>query len=252
MALEERYANAEDIPESLKDHYVEFEENGEKQYVLENVVGALKAKANVKSEYQQRLDREIEEKKTMQERLDSLQRAEDERKKELEDARRKSLEKEGNLDELRKIDEEKRENERKAYEARIAELEEKHTNLVVEREREKVFGICTSVASMVGIAGDNGTIEPLTKLIEVTRTKTVNGQVVILNKEGQAVEWTSKQLAEDIKTDPFFANLVAGSKASGGGAHGGGGGGASYDGKGWSELTPEQKKDKIEKQLKRG
>lgn len=232
MAIIDKYENESDIPEENKDDYEAFEDDGKTVFVLKPLIGALTAKRREKEERKKAAEavKAMEAKtagvmREMEAKIAEYARIEEEKQAALEAEKLRQLEKDKNWEEIEKINKEKRDTERAAQLEQIRILEESVANMKLEKEEEKVAAICSKVAASIGITGEPGAIEALGDAIKYKRTKTVNGEVIILNKDGQAVEWDNKQLADDVKNDPYFARLVAGSKASGGA-----GGGSNFSG----------------------
>jgi len=242
--LVENYESADEIPEALKEYYVEKEIDGKTSFVLENIEPLKNAKSHEKE-----ARKEAEAKaKELEEKVAEYAKAEAEKQAALDAEKLRQLEKDKNWTEIEKINQEKRDNEKAEHEAQLKVLQDSIAAMKLEKEQEKVSAVCTKVAAAIGISGEPESIEALQDLIKLRRTKTVDGQVVLLNKDGQAVSWNTTELADDIKVDPRFARLIAGSKASGGptgGANTYTGGGAYPKDKKWSELTKAEKMAKI-------
>ncbi len=232
MAIAEKYSKKEDIPEGFEDDYTEYDDNGEKVFILRHLIGALQAKAHEKEARK----KETEALKAAQEKIAAQEALDKKRRDEIEEARKKELETSGKWEELRKLEEEKRLTDKAESEKAIAALNAKLKAMEEAAEREKIGAYCSKISAEIALPG---AVESLRLLIELKRTKMVDGQLVVLDRAGMAVSWDKDQLIADIKDDPFFAPLIQGSKATGGGAVGGGSGAAP--GKPFKDYTEQER-----------
>ena len=136
------------------------------------------------------------------------------RLKEIEDAKetatREALEKDGKLDELKEFYEKKIQQTDQTYKS---EIEGYRTSLV-----ERTTGaLAMQIASELAVPGKAETLLPHVRSRLATAWKDGEPTTEFLTKDGQASALTLDQFKGEIKTDPRFDTIVAGSKSSGGG-----------------------------------
>jgi len=138
------------------------------------------------------------------------------RRKETEEAATQAAEdlarKNGNFEELHKSSEDAR-----------SDLQGRYDKLKTDIGKEK----CRTAANMISAELAEGqSAKHLSTFIE-PRLKFVDGEVKILDIQGQLTVSTIKDLTAEFRDGGMYDMLITGSKASGGGATGGKGGGAT-------------------------
>ena len=174
-----------------------------------------------------------EKKEAEQKRKD----AEETARKEREEALRKS----GNVEELEKSWSEK-------YTRRETELsqqlETERTTLSAQIRDLTVGRMATDLAAELAVQGSAKALLPHLERRLGVETRDGKPTVVVLGQDGKLSAATVDELKKEFASDPAFAPLIAGSKASGGGAGGAGKGGGAAQKR--SDMTPVEKREFIQ------
>lgn len=163
--------------------------------------------------------------------------AEDKARQEREEALRKS----GNVEELEKSWSEK-------YSRRETELsqqlETERTTLSAQIRDLTVGRMATDLAAELAVQGSAKALLPHLERRLGVETRDGKPTVVVLGQDGKLSAATVDELKKEFASDPAFAPLIAGSKASGGGAGGAGKGGGAAQKR--SDMTPVEKREFIQ------
>lgn len=163
--------------------------------------------------------------------------AEDKARQEREEALRKS----GNVEELEKSWSEK-------YTRRETELsqqlETERTTLSAQIRDLTVGRMATDLAAELAVQGSAKALLPHLERRLGVETRDGKPTVVVLGQDGKLSAATVDELKKEFASDPAFAPLIAGSKASGGGAGGAGKGGGAAQKR--SDMTPVEKREFIQ------
>ncbi|GAA0907664.1 hypothetical protein GCM10009552_15910 [Rothia nasimurium] len=163
--------------------------------------------------------------------------AEDKARQEREEALRKS----GNVEELEKSWSEK-------YTRRETELsqqlETERTALSAQIRDLTVGRMATDLAAELAVQGSAKALLPHLERRLGVETRDGKPTVVVLGQDGKLSAATVDELKKEFASDPAFAPLIAGSKASGGGAGGAGKGGGAAQKR--SDMTPVEKREFIQ------
>jgi len=163
--------------------------------------------------------------------------AEDKARQEREEALRKS----GNVEELEKSWSEK-------YTRRETELsqqlETERTTLSAQIRDLTVGRMATDLAGELAVQGSAKALLPHLERRLGVETRDGKPTVVVLGQDGKLSAATVDELKKEFASDPAFAPLIAGSKASGGGAGGAGKGGGAAQKR--SDMTPVEKREFIQ------
>lgn len=163
--------------------------------------------------------------------------AEDKARLEREEALRKS----GNVEELEKSWSEK-------YTRRETELsqqlENERTTLNAQIRDLTVGRMATDLAAELAVQGSAKALLPHLERRLGVETRDGKPTVVVLGHDGKLSAATVDELKKEFASDPAFAPLIAGSKASGGGAGGAGKGGGAAQKR--SDMTPVEKREFIQ------
>ncbi len=242
MALQEKYESADLVPEALREHYIEVDNNGVKEYMLENVVGAIGAKERVKSELNALKQKQLDEESDLTKRLSVLEQERQEALDKVQQEKEAKLLETGKFDELLKLEQEKKTNLEASYKKQLEDTNTELQAMRSERVTEKATSIAGRIAAEIGVQGDGGTVGALTDLIMLKRMKK-DSDVTLLNSDGGATDMNEADLRKDIENDPYFAHLIAGVKSNGGYGKGGMGGGAVpiNPNAAFSDLSPAQR-----------
>ena len=174
-----------------------------------------------------------EKKEAEQKRKD----AEETARKEREEALRKS----GNVEELEKSWSEK-------YTRREMELsqqlETERTTLSAQIRDLTVGRMATDLAAELAVQGSAKALLPHLERRLGVETRDGKPTVVVLGQDGKLSAATVDELKKEFASDPVFAPLIAGSKASGGGAGGAGKGGGAAQKR--SDMTSVEKREFIQ------
>lgn len=218
MALQERYEKQDEIPEALREHYIEQEDG---VFMLENVVGALGAKQRVKSEFDQFKTSSDEKMNTLQSQLDELIAEKKKLADQQEADRLAKLKEEGKTDELHKIEVEKLTNQLGGKDAEIQNLKTQFEQLNDKINQQALDRVASKIAQQIGIAGEDGTIEEIETLLKATgRLKVVDGNVEIFASDGTAISSNLEDFADSLKTEKTYRRLARGTQSDGGFATG--------------------------------
>ena len=163
--------------------------------------------------------------------------AEDKARQEREEALRKS----GNVEELEKSWSEK-------YTRRETELsqqlETERTTLSAQIRDLTVGRMATDLAAELAVQGSAKALLPHLERRLGVETRDGKPTVVVLGQDGKLSAATVDELKKEFASDPAFAPLIAGSKASGGGAGGAGKGGGAAQKR--SDMTPVEKREFVQ------
>ncbi|WP_444946443.1 hypothetical protein ACJJIP_06455 [Microbulbifer sp. VTAC004] len=130
----------------------------------------------------------------------------------------------------------------KSWQAKYDRLKADMDQAVSERDgwlsEQMVSGVAGSIASDIAVQGSAQALIPHLERRLSMEVRDGKPTTVVLDDSGKPSAMTVAELQQEFSSNPVFAPLIVGSKASGGGAAGGGGGGAS---KKFSELSEKER-----------
>jgi len=237
MALQVELEKLDDVDENLRALYAE--QDGKYRLQVEGIedTGALKrAKDHEKAA---RKDAE-KRAKELQEKAEASEQSIEELTHKLEQMKGEKLQKEGNADELAEY----RASLETSYNEKLTKRE-KELNGVIETLHSSIRGVLVdkeaiAMASELAVEGSAGIIVPHIKNRLGVEEKGGQYVTVVLDDEGRPSALTLDELKQEITSNPAFAPVIAGSKATGSGAvPSNSGGGASPSGE-WSKMNRDQ------------
>lgn len=229
MALKFAVKTLEEVPEALRDQYVEDKEVGFKLAVegIEDPAELRRAKA-----------RESEGRKAAEKKLADIEAAQAAKDEEIRKANEENAKKTGNIDALNKSWQEKYDRDLAAkdatYKPAMQSMEEDLTREMIDRH-------ATSLAASIALPGSENVMFPHIRNRLRIETRDGKRTTVVVDKEGKTSAMTLDDLKKEFMADKSFAPLLVGSRASGGGSGGGKGGGATVGNKPRSKMTVSEK-----------
>ena len=228
--------NLEDLPEALRDQFVESELDGQKGYQDRDSVELKKHLFNVKNE-----NKTIKETKSSLE--SKLTNFEKEQEQKIQEARSLALEEaksKGDVTEIEKRYEQQMQDleKRVAEQTRAATLKE----IAEERAAEKATAISNKIGLELGV--DSYAAEIISQIISgrvIVDAET--NKEIFYNGQGGALSVDKNGFIEEIKKDPRFARLIKTSVVTNGGGNANGSGQSGATGKKFDEMSGAELKE---------